>query len=159
MAIRIDKDGTIISDGEPQEPDGTIRIRDDGTIETVNGQASTYRSPTSHTPPASPLSNNSVLSSQQQTRTEARPTRQGSSRSRPDIEYEIMITEAKIRGAIQKKFIYIAIICLLLCAISPVFLIGTAIGAILVFRDMQKQNTYKEELYCLKREFEDIGRN
>jgi len=166
MAIRIGEDGTIINGDQVISNSGTV-IRDDGTIESSNIASSPapQRSYVSHAAPVSPLENGGTQQNQTTTTTPTpvtQPDRRASvatTRSIADLEYDLMVAEGHVRGAVPKTPIIVAII-MLICgiAIHPIFLVGTVIAGIMVFMGFSKKSTHKEEVQRLKNEIESLKR-
>lgn len=152
MAIRIGEDGTIINGDQVISNSGTV-IRDDGTIESSNIASSPapQRSYVSHAAPVSPLENGGTQQNQTTTTTPTpvtQPDRRASvatTRSIADLEYDLMVAEGHVRGAVPKTPIIVAII-MLICgiAIHPIFLVGTVIAGIMVFMIMWEM--YKDKI-------------
>lgn len=165
MAIRIGEDGTIINGDEVISSGGTV-IRDDGTIESssIAPSPAPQRSYVSHAAPVSPLENG--VSRQTQQPAASQPTPQperrnstANSKSIADLEYDLMVAEGHVRGAVPKTPIIVAIITLLCgLAIHPIFLIGTVIAGIMIFTGFSKKSTYEEETQRLRNEIESLKR-
>lgn len=166
MAIRIGEDGTIINGDEVISSSGTV-IRDDGTIESSNITVSNVpqRSYVSHTAPLSPFENGA---NRQTPPTETTPTPSvqpdrrttiSMTKSIADLEYDLMVAEGHVRGAIPKTPISVAII-MLICGIliHPVFLIGTVIAGIMIFSGVNKKGEYEKEVQRIKGEIESLKR-
>lgn len=166
MAIRIGEDGTIINGDEVISSSGTV-IRDDGTIESSNITVSNVpqRSYVSHTAPLSPFENGA---NRQTPPTETTPTPSvqpdrrttiSTTKSIADLEYDLMVAEGHVRGAIPKTPISVAII-MLICGIliHPVFLIGTVIAGIMIFSGVNKKGEYEKEVQRIKGEIESLKR-
>lgn len=103
--VRTGPDGSIIKDNEVIETNSGTIIREDGTIENVGGgnSASVRRSVMS--PPVSPLEGrNNWTVNEQSYDVSVRQTQQNNSSGRTisELEYDIQIQEARVRGVFPK---------------------------------------------------------
>ena len=159
MSIKISEDGSIINGDQVITNGGTI-IKDDGTIESATIATSPIpnRSRISHVAPVSPLegiqgqqtqltegATDSSIETQVERRNVVRP-----GKSLPDLEYDLMVAEGHWRAEMPKKAIIVVIITLFLSIIHPIFLIGTLIASVLVFKGFSKRAIYKEEILNIK---------
>lgn len=164
MAIRIGEDGTIINGDEVISSSGTV-IRDDGTIESSNiaGSSIPQRSYVSHAAPVSPLENGANRQTQS---VEIAPTpavqpdhrmTTATTKSVADLEYDLMVVEGHVRGAVPKTPIIVAIV-MLLCGIAfhPIFFIGTVVAGIMIFNGFSKKSSYEEEAQRIRNEISSL---
>lgn len=171
MAIRIDEDGTIINGDEQITSSGTI-IREDGTIESSNIGAvpAPQRRYISLEAPVSPLENGGSRSNQATTQEpvsnpspDASSTYQRGSnpnaKSIADLEYDLMIAEGHIKGAVSMTPIIMCIVAILIgIIIHPVFFIGAIVAAGMIFTQFSKKSTYEAEAQKIRNDIENLKR-
>lgn len=164
MPIRIDKDGTIINDGEERQSSGNTIIREDGTIETRIGSGSTS-SPRRYVaaPPVSPLENGNQQNRTVPISTPSAPSPAplaGNRKNLADLEYDLMVKRGQIKGATPKTAIIVACVFLVIALLfqNIIFAIPSGIAAIFIISGLSKKNQYTQELEAIQKEIDNQRR-
>lgn len=161
MSIRIGEDGTIIStDGDIQQGQNPL-IGEDGSIR-LSGQSlslSQSRAMHSRRPPTSPLeggSNNrrESTNSSASSSTSLQASNEVYSRSVSTIEYEIQVKRAELGKCIRPIPIIICVVSVLLAVLfsTPLFFMVSAITAVPIVIDVFRRSQVSEEVRNLELE-------
>lgn len=165
MAIKIDKDGTIITnnEGQPNQA-GSTNVHDAGAIGARIG-SSTPNNQRRYTvsPPVSPLENRNteIREVPAGEMSQPNPPTSAKRKSISELEYDLMVKNGQIKGATPKKAITVACVFAVIALLFQSIYLAIPAGIALIFVAIgfSKKSAYSKEKQEIQNEIDGYSTN